>query len=184
MEGRGNGPTYPAQGNNFVRSTLNYGVLETLQTHIIGWFQQKRMTYADDFHTFGLEWSPSFIRTYVDTRLQATLTIPITGKGGQSFFERGHYPPTAPGGNASEQVVTNIWQAAGDNAPSAPFDQPFYLILDLAVGGTSGWFPDGVGGKPWFDTSGDAVAMHSFALNQNVWSKTWPSNEDDVSFRM
>jgi hypothetical protein len=29
----------------------------------------------------------------------------------------------------------------------------FYLIINLAVGGTSGWFPDKVGNKPWFDSS-------------------------------
>jgi len=29
----------------------------------------------------------------------------------------------------------------------------FYLILDVAVGATNGWFPDGVGGKPWLDGS-------------------------------
>ena len=27
----------------------------------------------------------------------------------------------------------------------------FYLILDVAVGGTNGWFPDGAGDKPWLN---------------------------------
>ena len=27
----------------------------------------------------------------------------------------------------------------------------FYLILDVAVGGTNGWFPDNAGNKPWLD---------------------------------
>ena len=60
----------------------------------------------------------------------------------------------------------------------------FYLIIDLAVGGTSGWFPDGVGDKPWFDTSGNAAAMLAFAEAQKEWSATWPSDEDDVAFRI
>ena len=29
----------------------------------------------------------------------------------------------------------------------------FYLIINLSAGGTSGWFPDNVGGKPWIDAS-------------------------------
>ena len=29
----------------------------------------------------------------------------------------------------------------------------FYLIMDLAVGGTNGWFPDNIGNKPWLDQS-------------------------------
>lgn len=27
----------------------------------------------------------------------------------------------------------------------------FYLILDVAVGGTNGWWPDGAGKKPWLN---------------------------------
>ncbi|GJE92365.1 glycoside hydrolase family 16 protein [Phanerochaete sordida] len=183
MEARGNLPTYPAQGNNYVRSTLNYGIFETLQTHIMGWYQQKRFTYSDDFHTFALEWSPSFIRTYVDSKLQATLTIDITGKGGHSFFDRGHYPPTARNDSQVEAVVTDIWAANG-GTPAAPFDKPFYLILDLAVGGTSGWFPDGLGNKPWWDTSGDQQALWDFANKQDEWAATWPSSDADRAFRI
>ena len=41
----------------------------------------------------------------------------------------------------------------GNGKNSAPFDKPFYLIMNVAVGGTNGWFPDGVGGKPWLDGS-------------------------------
>jgi hypothetical protein len=56
------------------------------------------------------------------------------------------------------------------------------LILDLAVGGTSGWFPDKLGDKPWFD--GSTSAMRDFASQQSAWSATWPDNDDDLSFRM
>ena len=29
----------------------------------------------------------------------------------------------------------------------------FYLVMNVAVGGTNGWFPDGAGDKPWLDGS-------------------------------
>ena len=183
MEARGNDAAYAAQGVNYVRSTLNYGPFEALQTQIFGWWQEKQFTYAEGFHTYAIEWSPSFIRTYVDSRLQATLTLDITGRGGKSFFDRAKYPATAHNGSDTEVAVVNIWEEAGGTA-AAPFDQEFYLILDLAVGGTSGWFPDGVGDKPWFDTSGDDAALKAFAQAQKTWSATWPSSEDDVSFRI
>ena len=183
MEARGNGPSYPAQGTNFVRSSLNWGPLPAVTARAFGWQSQKQSTYADDFHTYSLEWSPSFIRTYVDSRLQATLTIDITGKGGHDFFDRGHYPATARNNSETADVVENIWQQQGGTT-AAPFDKPFYLILDLAVGGTSGWFPDGVGNKPWFDTSGDQRALWDFANAQKNWSATWPSSDSDRAFRV
>ena len=29
----------------------------------------------------------------------------------------------------------------------------FFLIMNVAVGGTNGWFPDNLGDKPWLDQS-------------------------------
>ena len=114
--------------------------------------------------------------------------------GGKSFWDRGHYPQTAQNGS-SQVVVENVWDKNG-GSPAAPFDQPFYLILDLAVGGTSGWFPDGVGNKPWLDGSLSTsfprcmhyarpllivrffvlAAMHDFAQAQSTWFATWPTD--------
>ena len=122
MEARGNGPSYPAQGSNFVRSSLNYGVLPALQTHIFGWWQSKRTSFSDDFHVYAVEWTPDWMRFYVDSRLQAMMTLKITGKGGKSFFDRGKYPPTAHNGSDTEVVVEDIWQQSGGSA-AAPFDQ-------------------------------------------------------------
>ena len=50
--------------------------------------------------------------------------------------------------------TANPWAGRG---PNAPFDQRFYLVINVAVGGTNGYFPDGVGGKPWADASGAAA---------------------------
>ena len=58
----------------------------------------------------------------------------------------------------------------------------FYLILDVAAGGTSGWFPDSVGGKPWFDS--DPNAMYNFASAQDQWAASWPSSSADRAMRV
>ena len=50
----------------------------------------------------------------------------------------------------------------------------FYLILDVAAGGTNGWFPDGVGKKPWLD--GSSTAMFEFANSTDTWYATWPKD--------
>ncbi len=122
MEARGNGPEYPAQGVNFVRSSLNYGVLESLQTHILGWWSQKQSSYDKDFHTYALEWTPDWMRFYVDSRLQAMMNLKITGKGGKDFFKRGDYPDTATNGSDVAVVISDIWEKQGGSA-AAPFDQ-------------------------------------------------------------
>ncbi|KAI0646076.1 concanavalin A-like lectin/glucanase [Trametes meyenii] len=181
MEARGNAPSYPGQGVNFVRSSLNYGPLASVQAHLFGWWSQKQSSYDRAFHTYALEWTPDWIRFYVDTRLQAMMNLKITGKGGKDFFERGAFPATATNGSSVAVVVEDIWAQDGGSA-AAPFDQEFYLILDLAAGGTSGWFPDNVGDKPWFD--GSNTAMRDFAKAQDTWAATWPSDASDRAFRI
>lgn len=181
MEARGNSPSYPGQGVNVVRSSLNYGPLESVQTHIFGWWSQKQSSYDKDFHVYTMEWTPDWMRFYVDSRLQAMVNLKITGKGGKDFFKRGNYPGTATNGSSVAVVVENIWEQQGGSA-AAPFDQDFYLILDVAAGGTSGWFPDNLGDKPWFD--GSSTAMIDFAKAQDTWAATWPSSEQDRALRI
>lgn len=175
MEARGNLDTYPQQGNNYVRSTLRWGPLDSVIADAFGWQSQKRTSYAEGFHTYTFEWTSSFMRISVDSRLHAMLDLSVSK---QSFWDRGDFPSTAQNGS-TETVVDDIWEGQPN---SAPFDQEFYLIIDLAVGGTSGWFPDNVGGKMWFD--GSATAMTDFASAQDTWYATWPTNDDDRAFRI
>lgn len=134
MEARGNGPSYPAQGDNFVRSSLAWGPLPGLIARAYGWQSQKRTTYAAGFHTYTLEWTEDFMKVYVDSRLKAMLDLSINnkavGKGGY-FFNRGKFPVTATNGTATEIVVQNPWKDAGQAAPfdqSACFSLCFVLI--------------------------------------------------------
>jgi len=50
---------------------------------------------------------------------------------------------------------------------SAPFNQPYYLIFNVAVGGTNGYFPDGECGKQWSDT--DPHAPNAFWNAESAW---------------
>jgi beta-glucanase (GH16 family) len=62
---------------------------------------------SDDFHVYAVEWGEGLIRFLVDDRVHLTVT--------------------------AEQ-----WSTAAPNAkgrPAAPFDQPFYIMANLAVGG-------------------------------------------------
>ncbi|KAI0033592.1 glycoside hydrolase family 16 protein [Vararia minispora EC-137] len=176
MEARGNDIAYPAQGINFVRGSLNWGPISWLNevSKTFGWWTERRSRYSDKFHTYALEWSPDFLRIYVDSRLQHMLDLSFN----IPFFQRGDFPASVS--NASQEIILkNPWLGRGN---SAPFDQPFYLILDVAVGGTNGWFPDGAGNKPWLN--GALNAMFNFAAAQDVWYATWPKDEDDRAMRI
>ncbi|MFD2700863.1 carbohydrate binding domain-containing protein [Paenibacillus shunpengii] len=77
-------------------------------------FLPQEQSFADEYHDFQVEWLPGMIRFYVD-------------------------------GNLHHQV--NNWETTAAGQPEsytfpAPFDRPFYLILNLAVGGDWPGSPD------------------------------------------
>lgn len=186
---RTNNAEYEGQGSNFILSSLQYGpfagtesnrvIQAPLLTKLDGWVEVKRGGFDKDFHTYTLEWTPKFMRFYVDSRLQSSLFLQTKGDK-QGFFHRAHYPIThLNSSTGTQEVVANPWAQSG---PSAPFDQKFYVAIDLGVGGTAGWFRDGVGGKPWVD--GSQTAMSDFVQAQDSWTSTWPQNVDDKAFRI
>lgn len=64
---------------------------------------------------------------------------------GTTMWQKGHFD----GQTVNSSLLDDPWRRA--NVPNAPFNKPFFLILNVAVGGTNNYFPDGVGGKPWVD---------------------------------
>ena len=131
-----------------MRGSLNWGPFSWLNgvSKTFGWWTNRRKTFADGFHTFVLEWDAEFMRIYVDSRLTYMLYLRFN----EPFFKRGDFPSVVA--NGSDFIHLNDpWVSGTRNV--APFDQPFYLIMNVAVGGTNGWFPDGVGNKPWLDGS-------------------------------
>jgi hypothetical protein len=65
----------------------------------------------------------------------------------------------------------------------APFDQHFYIILNLAVGGTN-YFADSFVNsplpKPWLNTSPRAAA--DFWENRSQWETTWLRGTEESHF--
>ena len=70
-------------------------------------------TYADSFHEYSVEWEPGEMRWYIDGNLYNTVNDWFTAVQGE---DEKPYP--------------------------APFDQPFFVQLNLAVGGTWPGNPD------------------------------------------
>ena len=65
------------RGANVVRGSLNWGPITWLNGvwKTYGWWSQRRALYADDFHTYTLEWTPDFFKIYVDTPLHHMLEL-------------------------------------------------------------------------------------------------------------
>lgn len=163
MESRGNNYTYAQGGNNIISSALHWGPDAANNA----WWRtnSKRSalhtTYAATEHTFGLEWSQKYLFTYIDSRLLQVLYTNFD----QPLWQRGNFPLSDSNGTR----IADLWSSTGRD--STPFDQEFYLILNVAVGGTNGWFQDGVSGKPWVDSS--SKARSDFWLARNMWYPTW-----------
>lgn len=66
-------------------------------------------------------------------------------KKDETMWQQGQFG----GLTVNSSLLVDPWSQTGN--PSTPFDQPFFLILNVAVGSRNGWFPDGVGNKPWTD---------------------------------
>ena len=156
MESRGNNESYPAGGYDTFGSTLHFGPSPDAN----GWPNTHKTFKPDadltnDFHVYGLIWNESYIGTYFDDEKNIVLSHQIN----QSFWNLGGWENTNR---------NNPWFGE-DN--SAPFNKRFYLIINLAVGGTNGYFPDNLGGKPWSNTSPHAI--NEFWAARDAWHPTW-----------
>lgn len=162
LESRGNNHTYKQGGNNIASSTLHWGPDKDTDA----WWQtyaklsSTHTTYSSAFNTFCVEWSEKYLFTYVNSRLMQVLYVPFCKSRWQlgAFYKKNDENGTA---------FKNRW----GNSTNAPFDQSFYLIISLGVGGTNGWFEDGKSGKPWFDAS--PVAKRDFWEARDEWYPTW-----------
>ena len=158
MESRGNAPGYPPGGYESFGSTLHWGPIFSEnayeKTHAVRQADNES-DFTQDFHIYGLIWNETYIGTYLDDPENTVLSVPIT----QSFWEFGNW---------SNSGFSNPWTSGGQNAP---FDEQFYLIINLAVGGVSGFFPDDMGNKPWSDSSPHAV--NEFWDQYDQWGPTW-----------
>lgn len=96
-------------------TTKLYGTLHYGEPHAMtqGTYDDFENNFADNFHTFAVEWEPGEIRWYCDGVNYKTANDWFTKKPG---FGEVSYP--------------------------APFDQPFYIILNVAVGGSWVGYPD------------------------------------------
>ncbi|KDR21211.1 beta-1,3-glucan-binding protein-like [Zootermopsis nevadensis] len=158
-------------GTELTSSTLHFGPFWPLNGFEHAHFEKNTASGAGfdtNFNLFQLEWTPDYIQFGINNEVIGKVA---PSEGG--FWELGQF---------SSQVGTidNPWKFGNK---MAPFDQPFYFILNVAVGGVNDFFPDGAqnpGGKPWLNTSPQAST--DFWNGRNQWLPTW--NSDNTALQV
>ncbi|KAK7740512.1 hypothetical protein SLS53_005355 [Cytospora paraplurivora] len=135
MESRGNTVSYPG-GRNLYYTTLHWGPSSTYDSY---WKTQavrtdRRGDFTDGFHTYGLEWTANHIYMYFDDRLTQVLYTKFHAD--ETLWKKGGFA----GDSENNTLIANPWENSTSTTGNAPFDQEFYLILNVAVGSTNGWF--------------------------------------------
>jgi beta-glucanase (GH16 family) len=110
MEARG-------QESNKVLGTLHFGSRWPENTHQSHEYVLPQGGTIADFHVYALEWEPGEVRWSVDGRQYAA----------QSFWWSCGKTAGGKGIKPTKEADLFPWPA--------PFDQPFYLVMNLAVGG-------------------------------------------------
>lgn len=173
LEARGNDELYSGDdkerdhvGNKMISQSLHWGPYypedghaKTL-VHVV----KKTGSYSDGFHTYSMEWDPEIIRFSIDNH--TTINITVDEKG---FWELGKF------GDISS-TLKNPWEGG---TKMAPFDEEFYIIMNLAVGGTNNYFHDNFHPKPpWTNNGGEGKkAMKDFWDAREKWLPTWKGDE-------
>ncbi|KAJ7791024.1 glycoside hydrolase family 16 protein [Mycena olivaceomarginata] len=177
VESRGNGIRYTNRGSNYVQGALNWGPNPRAQRRrkdVLVVDRPPRALHRRVAHVHARV-DESWLRISVDSRLHTLLDIRFN----QPFWKRGQFPETTLDANGKAEALKDPWTAGvpgvnGTGGNAAPFDQDFYLIMNVAVGGTNGWFPDGQGDKPWLNHAGNP--MVDFIKNKAQWLPTWPED--------
>jgi len=170
-ESKGNsGDDYPT-GRDSVVSALHWGPISAVDAFYKtnGKHNLRRTDYSDSYNTFGLEWSEKYLFTSINSRLLQVFFLTFADGHG-NMWDRGNFGSDI----VNNSALHDPWSQTG--RLNTPFDQAFYLILNVAVGGTNGYFPDQIGNKPWGDKS--PTAQLEFWNASSIWFPTWGNGTD------
>lgn len=161
-------------GTTKASSTLHVGFDKT--TNLVNKFLKYRNLWRnwfnEEFHTFGMEWSEHGIWTWEGTPnrriMDAKFKKPFSDFVKPQYDQHGVLIPGA-----------NPWTIS--NNTNAPFDQRFYLIVNLAVGGTGGYF---LHNDPIWSNAEQNAAGTFWKLRDQTWLPTWSEDKKERSLKL
>lgn len=176
LESRGNEPSrYNGEGRDYARSSLHWGPSYDQNRHYL---TSKSVKLDDNgYHIYTLDINEDGLTTKVDG--QTILDIAYTDNHLQNNENLNNATKFIKDGYWNEGQFPSYLNNPWKGRKAAPFDQEFYLIINLAVGGTNGYFPDGLGDKPWKNYQlPNNSAQKQFWDNRNKWLGSWDNGLD------
>lgn len=205
MESKGNDPKiygYTGGGRNMYSSCLHFAGNNWWKTKSMlsasdildvcknGTVSIQDCDWSLDFFTIGLYWSPQRMYSYAlreenvaGNVIQDELIIwdvnATSGFGPYDYPLGSKFPPFY--NEISENTLSDDPDIYSDISPNknAPFDQPFYIILNLSIGGEINgcpnpgyWGPDAI----WCqnqNASAPQAARTAFWNAKDIWYPTW-----------
>lgn len=166
VQSRGNPISFISGGRNKIDSIVHFGADGHPYTDQANWARNRvklsRSEFSAGFHTFGLEWTPTYIRTWLDYPSNTILEV----KWPKGFWPKADYARYT--NDVNYKYLADPWT---NGSLAAPYDVPFHLTLRSNVGAVNGMFAD-VTSKPWYDGSGRGAAMIAFQDN-TTWVDSW-----------
>lgn len=153
-------------GSEQMGSTLHFGPSSAFNGWRTAHFAKNEHdpSYSDDFHTYMMIWTPEYLEFRVDNELVGRISVY------DGFWKRGNFGSSG---------LPDPWI---NGTIAEPFDQEFYIVINLAVGGTN-YFSDSFknegSGKPWLNTS--PTPIRDFLNAKEKWLATWDYNNSDDS---
>lgn len=172
VESRGNRGLFANDTNvgaEQVAAALNFGPRWDVNAWRTAYFTKHQSPgFNEDFHDYKMVWTNESISFFIDGELLGVV------EAGEGFWERGGF-------ETSE--LPNPWL---EGSKMAPFDQQFYLIINVAVGGIS-FFSDGFRNegspKTWWNKS--PTPARDFWEGRSNWLPTWNYDlNDDASLQV
>lgn len=125
---------YKGQATDTIYGTLHFGDQWPKNQFVSCPLKLASGSFADDFHVFAAEWDASGIHMFVDDiAYEAQLPKGATPPPSVCVAADGKTPVT-PNVNENVKDAKAGYFSGGGSAP-APFDRPFHILLNMAVGG-------------------------------------------------
>lgn len=174
VETRGNAPGYLSGGRDTMQASIHAAPIGT--TPGISRLRQDQRNptskipmsdLSKEFHIYGADITPQGVHVWLDSPAYPILKFKFHSDPYTTF--------DLPAGYKGRSLV-NPWLSSPHK--SAPFDQQFYLIINVAYGGIPGYFYDNIQ-APWSSNAQFYTAQRQLWEARDTIVQSWPSDESD-----